>query len=127
MEIYQTAIHHLFAQLFRKYDINGNGKLSADELRALVADMVSEGYTLHSEVSSRSQSLGYPHTRTAYSPHRPNHTAPRTTTSQREQSQLETLLTALDTNKDGQISWKEFEDGLQGEMRVRGYVCLRSQ
>jgi len=71
-------------ELFRKYDTNGNGKLSADELRALVADMVSEGYTLHSA---------------------------------HEQSQLETLLAALDTNKDGQISWKEFEDGLQGELR----------
>ena len=38
------------SQLFQKYDTNGNGKLSADELRALVTDMVSEGYTLHSEV-----------------------------------------------------------------------------
>lgn len=71
-------------ELFQKYDTNGNGKLSADELRELVASMASEGYTLHSE---------------------------------REQSQLETLLAALDTNKDGQISWKEFEDGLQGELR----------
>ena len=45
--------------------------------------------------------------------------------SQREQSQLETLLAALDTNKDGQISWKEFEDGLQGELRVRNPVPCR--